>query len=130
MSLINHAREDAATVLVVVDVFLIRFMVSDALQDAGLTVLEASNADEALLILRSGVQIDLVFSDVQMPGVADGLELLAHLREFFPAVPVIITSGYLAAGEALSRGAAKFLEKPYSPDDALEIVKDGLSNAP
>ncbi len=60
--------KDANRFLVVEDEMLIRIMVSDSLRDAGLNVIEAFNADEAIRILHSGVKVDLMLSDVRMPG--------------------------------------------------------------
>ena len=110
-------------ILVVEDEFLIRAMVGDALRDAGLAVIEAVNADEAMRVLQSGVAIDLVFSDVRMPGSSDGLTLLKNCNELFPNVPVILTSGHLLPAEAFIEGAQQFLPKPYLLDDAVAAVR-------
>lgn len=102
-------------------------MVSDFLRDAGFQAIEAFNADEAISILHSGVRIDLMLSDVRMPGSMDGLGLLAYSRKMFPALPVIITSGHLVPDDALANGAAHFLGKPYAPDYAIDVVKRVLA---
>jgi CheY-like chemotaxis protein len=65
-------------ILVVEDEMLVQIMVSDPLRDAGFNVIEAFNADEAIRILHSGVKIDLMLSDVRMPGSMDGLGLLEY----------------------------------------------------
>ena len=62
-------------VLIVEDDVLIRVLLADELRDAGLRVIEAANADEALSIFEAGAQVDLLFTDVQMPGSIDGVEL-------------------------------------------------------
>lgn len=129
MTLPTISDECAATILVVEDEFLIRFMVSDELRDSGLCVVEASNADEALEIVHSGLTVDLIFSDVRMPGSMDGLELLAHLQDLSSAIPVIITSGHLLPNEALQRGAIKFLVKPYTGADAADLIKSVLATS-
>jgi DNA-binding NtrC family response regulator len=82
-------------VLLVEDELLIRMIVSDELRDAGYHVIEAANADEALVILTSKVPIDLIISDVRMPGALDGIGLLAIVRSTSATLPVIITSGHL-----------------------------------
>lgn len=104
-------------------------MVSDYLRDAGFQVIEAFNADEAISILDSGVRIDLLLSDVRMPGSMDGLGLLAYSREMFPALPVIMTSAHLVPNDALAKGAAHFLGKPYALDDAISLVKLELAKS-
>lgn len=120
-------RKQAAVILVVEDELLVRLMVSDFLREAGFSVIEAINADEAVEILLSGVSIDLMFSDVRMPGSMSGLELLRYSQERFPALPVIITSGHLLPRDALAKGAVQFLEKPYSFDDAIALVQMQLA---
>jgi CheY-like chemotaxis protein len=72
------------TILVVEDELLIRLMLVDALRDAGFEVVEASNADDALATLESQPAIDLVFTDVRMPGTMDGVGLMKLLRETRP----------------------------------------------
>ena len=94
-------ESDSPRVLVVEDEFLIRTMVSDALRDAGLAVIEAIDADEAMRVLQSGVAIDLMFTDVRMPGSMDGLTLLKNCTQLFPDLPVIMTSGHLAPSDAI-----------------------------
>ncbi len=118
-----------AFILVVEDEMLIRIMVSDSLRDAGLNVIEAANADEAICILHSGVTIDLMLSDVRMPGSMDGLELLDYSLEMFPTLPVIITSGHSLPNDALARGARHFLGKPYSFDKAVAMIELELAKA-
>lgn len=109
-------------VLVVEDEMLIRFAVSDELRAAGYDVIEAFNGDEALAILRTGVRIDLIVSDVRMPGSLDGMGLLAIVREDFPGVPVIIASGHLDPAVASAGGACHFVAKPYS----LHMIKSAV----
>ena len=119
----------AACILVVEDEFLVRMMVSDFLRDAGFTVIEAFNADEAISILHSGATIDLMLSDVRMPGSMDGLGLLDYSRDMFPGLPVIITSGHLVPGDALAKGATQFLAKPYMFDHAIHLVELELARS-
>ena len=118
-----------AWILVVEDEFLIRVMVSDTLREVGLNVIEASSADEAISILQTGITIDLLFSDVRMPGSIDGLGLLKYSLENFPSLPVIITSGHLLPADALAKGAKHFLGKPYSFDDATAVVERELGRS-
>ena len=108
--------------LLVEDEVFIRLLVSDLLRDAGYDVVEAVDGDEALDILKAGVHVDLVLSDVSMPGSTDGLALLRFVRDNFYKLPVIITSGHLDPDVALAAGAAHFLAKPFNLDKALEVV--------
>jgi DNA-binding NtrC family response regulator len=92
-------------------------------------VIEAASGDEAVAILKSGVRVDLVLSDVRMPGSVDGLALLAFVREHFPKTPVIITSGHLPPDLALADGAAHFLAKPYQLQQAVDMIAHAMPPA-
>jgi PleD family two-component response regulator len=70
-----------AHVLLVEDEVLIRSVIAETLRDAGLLVIEAANADEAWSYLQTGASVDLVFSDIQMPGSMDGIELARKVKE-------------------------------------------------
>jgi len=87
-------KERIPTILVVDDEPLIRMAVSDYLQECGFKVLEASNADEAQQMLQSyALVLDLVFSDVMMPGTKDGFALAQWIRTHRPEIPVVLASG-------------------------------------
>jgi DNA-binding NtrC family response regulator len=118
------------TILLVEDECLISIIASDALRDAGYKVIEAANADEALAILLARTPVDLVISDVRMPGSLDGLGLLAATHEAFPSLPVIMTSGHLDPELALSSGACQFLPKPYGLDAVVTAVETELERIP
>lgn len=116
-------------ILVVEDELLIRLLVSDELRSAGFDVIEAADADEALTILGSLVRVDLIISDVRMPGSLDGLGLLAVVRETYPTIPVIITSGHVESRHAIADGAARFLAKPYGMNAVIGAVQMELAKA-
>jgi CheY-like chemotaxis protein len=109
-----------STVLVVEDELLVRLTAADALRSAGYIVLEAANADEAKALLMTFPDIALVFSDVQMPGTLNGLELADFIRATYPSVALILTSG--TVGPEGAEEAAGFIEKPYAPEDIIERV--------
>ena len=105
-------------ILVVEDELLIRLIVSDELRDAGYDVIEAFNADEALTVLRSLVRVDLVISDVRMPGSLDGLGLLAEVRATWvrtnrPELEVRLAGGVEMAAET----AAELCESGQRPSE-------------
>ena len=116
-------------ILVVEDEVLIRSLVSDELRDEGYVVVEAFNADEALDILKTEICIDLIFSDVRMPGLLDGMDLLAIVRNSRPTLPVVITSGHLEPTIALEKGAAQFVGKPYFTGVIIAVVNSVLAAA-
>jgi CheY-like chemotaxis protein len=99
------------TVLVVEDDFLVRDLVSEELQAAGFSVLQAGDADAAVLILETRNDVYLVFTDIDMPGSMDGLRLAAAVRHRWPPVHIIITSGKLRPLTIPAN--AMFIPKPY-----------------
>lgn len=117
----------SSCILVVEDEFLIRCMLSDELREAGYKVIEACDATEALLVLRT-VNPDLIVSDVRMPGPLDGLDLLAQVRETSPTLPVIIISGHLHPSQALVEGATRFIAKPYLLSVIVDAAREALMN--
>jgi DNA-binding NtrC family response regulator len=122
--------DHAPRVLVVEDEFLIRALVADHLRDAGFSVIEAFNGDEAVALLSAGATVELIFTDVRMPGSTDGMALLAWVRAQRPGLPVIVTSGHLDPLVAASGGAAAFVPKPFDVGvvvDALRAALDGAA---
>lgn len=117
-------------ILVVEDEWMIRMVAADALREAGSDVIEAADGVEALSILRSGINVDLIFTDVRMPGHIDGMALLDFARTRFPRVPVIVASGHFSPDVALAAGAASFIRKPYRIEDITALVVDHLSERP
>jgi len=101
-------------------------MLSDGLRDKGYHVIEACNADEALVILETVVP-DLIISDVRMPGSLDGMGLLELVRKTLPKMRVIITSGHLESNLAFADGATQFIGKPYSMDVVVDAVRVELA---
>ena len=133
MQLNSMPEEDAdagglITVLVVEDEFLIRMLVADHLRDAGFVVIEAFNGDEAIDILATGAAIDLVFTDVRMPGSADGMDLLAFVQSTRPDLPVLMTSGHLEPELAYAGGAQRFLSKPCDPDFVVAAIRKAVGS--
>jgi two-component system, response regulator PdtaR len=80
-------------VMIVEDDGIVRFPIAEALRTVGLEVIEASDADEAWSYLLSGQIVDLIFSDIQMPGSMDGLELTRRVQERFAHIIMVLTSG-------------------------------------
>jgi len=108
----------APLVLVVEDEVLIRFDAAEALRDEGLAVIEASNGAEALDLLRSGLPIAMLVTDITMPGEPDGLRLAALARELHPGLPVLLASAVAPA----ESGFLRTLRKPYVASQLLSMV--------
>jgi DNA-binding response OmpR family regulator len=118
--------ERTPTILVVDDEVLIRMVLSDYLQDCGFKVLEAGTVAEAIAIIEaSTVPIDLVFSDVNMPGDQDGIALAQWVRTHRAELPVLLTSGDEKKAELAGEICAKeeFLPKPYDHKIAVARVR-------
>jgi CheY-like chemotaxis protein len=81
------------TVLVVEDEVLIRNFVCEELVDAGFGVIQVGTADEAIAVLEARQDVHLVFTNIDMPGSMDGLKLAAAVRDRWPPVHIIITTG-------------------------------------
>lgn len=106
------------TVLVVEDEPLIRLSAVDLIEAAGFNVLEASNADEAIVLLETNPDIRVVFTDIEMPGSMDGLKLAFAVRDRWPPVTIIIASGRVTPQIEEMPSEVTFLRKPY-PDAAI-----------
>ncbi|HUO01929.1 MAG TPA: response regulator [Rhizomicrobium sp.] len=119
------------TVLVVEDEPLILQDVSSHLDDCGFRVLEAENADQAVILLLQHPEIDLVFTDVRMPGKMDGLDLARWVLENRPGLPVMIATGDLGRATAMHElcGAETFL-KPYDHEKIVERMLKALAAKP
>ena len=90
----------------------LRFLTTDVLrEEGGFEVLEAHSADEAVRLLEGGARVDLVFTDVRMPGVRDGLDLAKLVLANYPAIRVVITSGNLHPTGRID--GVPFVAKPY-----------------
>lgn len=100
-------------VLVVEDEILVRMGIVGELEDAGFTVFEAAHADEAIALLEAHPSINLLFTDVDMPGSIDGLKLAAAVRNRWPPVKIIVTSGQFKLADSDLPAGSRFFPKPY-----------------
>lgn len=102
------------TVLIVEDEPLIREIVAAEFADAGYRVLEAEDDREALGHLGGGAVIDLLFTDIRLPGDLDGWEIARQARELRPDLPVFYATGFSVDTPRLVAGG-QFFRKPYAP---------------
>jgi signal transduction histidine kinase/CheY-like chemotaxis protein len=126
--------ETKGCVLLVEDEDEVAALVSEMLKELGYAVTRVASADAALGALANGRDIDVVFSDVMMPGGMNGLELTREIRRRRPALPVLLTSGYadVVKRDAQAEGIA-LLPKPYQLADlaaAIERVTHRVSGSP
>lgn len=114
-------------VLVVEDEALLLFSIADDLRDQGFDVLEATNADQAVSILHANPNILVVFTDIDMPGSMDGLKLSATIRDRWPPVRIMVTSGKSRPMQADLPAGGRFLPKPYSPQVVADEIRHLLA---
>jgi two-component system, response regulator PdtaR len=111
-------------VLIVEDEFLVRIGTRAAVEMAGFDVLEAGDADEAIAILSTRNDIHLIFTDIHMPGSIDGLKLAHFVRDRWPPVKIVATSGRVRIAESDLPEGGRFLPKPYSAAEITATLRE------
>ncbi|WP_245409272.1 response regulator [Shinella sp. WSJ-2] len=96
------------------------------MKDADFHVFEAGNAEEALGLLEAHPEIDTLFTDIDMPGSMDGLELAKAVRELRPDVAILLTSGYLKVPLSDVSDQFPFFSKPYEIGRIINHIKEHL----
>jgi signal transduction histidine kinase/CheY-like chemotaxis protein len=116
--------QNGETILVVEDEPLVLSFVAEELTSIGYRVLTATNAEQALDLIRQNEQIDVLFSDIVMPGGMNGVQLAVEAGRIRPALKVLLTSGYAASalGEGIPDGT-DLLGKPYQPDELARKLR-------
>ncbi len=118
--MISEARR--AVILIVEDELLIRRNAVAMIEEVGFEVVEAASADEAIAILEGRLDITVVFTDIQMPGSMDGLKLAAAVRNRWPPIKIVATSGHVKLGPGDLPEGGRFLPKPYSPAEIKKTL--------
>ncbi len=115
-------RVASNVVLIVEDEPLLLLMALDFVEEAGFRALAAANSAEAIAVMQRRSDVTIVFTDIDMPGGIDGLKLAALVRDRWPPVEIIITSGYRhpPPGELPVRGV--FFPKPYQPSKIVAAL--------
>ena len=112
------------TVLLVEDEVLISRLVADWLAERGFAVHEAATGDAALDYIDAGGEVDVLFTDVNLPGSLDGAQLAARVREMRPELPIVYASGrYNSTQIAPLVPRSVFVEKPYNPADVCTLLE-------
>jgi CheY-like chemotaxis protein len=114
-------------VLVVEDHPLVRIGVLEVVMDAGFEALEASSAIEAIRTLEARPDVHLVFTDAEMPGTMDGIQLVHYIRHRWPPVKLIVVSGKTHFAPHELPIGAKFFPKPYRETSIVEAMVGMLS---
>ena len=119
----DSAHQSEPVVLVVEDESIIRMQAVVIIEEAGYNVVEACNADEAIAILKTREDIGIVVTDIEMPGSMDGIKLARAIRDQWPPIELIITSGrYRVRINQLPPGA-QFMPKPYTPNVLVTAIR-------
>lgn len=106
---------------------MIRWSIAEDLADAGYQVLEAGNADEALKVIQANSNVGLIFTDIDMPGSMDGLKLAALVRDRWPPIRLIVTSGKRIVEITDLPDGSVFFSKPYSHREVAAAVEEMMS---
>jgi len=118
-----------AIVLVVEDEMLLRMRAVDMVEDAGYVSVEAVDADEAFAILQSRSDIALLFTDIQMPGSMDGLQLAHAVYERWPLIKIILVSGELKLSSSLIPRDSRFFGKPLVSSQMIAEMQNMIDLA-
>ena len=111
-------------ILVVEDEPFIRMSAVGMLEDAGFWVRQAKNSAEALRVLAEHGDVNVLMTDVRMPGPMDGFALVAQVCIIYPAIRSIVVSANSSAAQASNAGAFGFVAKPYLAQTLIQAVQD------
>lgn len=109
-------------VLVVEDEPILRMDAVDLIEDAGFIAHEASCAQDAIELLKRNPDIAVLFTDVEMPGTMNGIELAAWVHERFPPVDIIVASGHPRINASSLPCEGRFFAKPYQPGHVADLL--------
>lgn len=113
-------------VLLVEDELLVRLTQVEILRDAEFWVVEAQDADEAFDLLKKRPDINVVLTDVNMPGSIDGFEFARLVRQGWPDVGVLVISGKVAPKPGDLPEGTHFLQKPIRPEALVKALKEAM----
>src|SRR4029079_19346540 len=114
-------------VLVVEDDAIQRLAATFMLEDAGFEAIEAVDTDDAIRILESRSDIRLIFTDIDMPGSRGGMTLTADVRDRWPPIEIIMTSGQVLEKDVRLPARSVFFAKPYLPQNVIATMRQMLA---
>jgi two-component system NtrC family sensor kinase len=121
-------RQSAGTVLLVEDNSDVAEVAAGYLHQLGYRVRSVVNAQAAIAALRLDPEVDLVFSDILMPGGRNGLDLAREIAERFPGIPVLLTTGYSASAQEAVRYGVAVLQKPYDLESLRRHIQEAMDS--
>ncbi|EIM24953.1 response regulator [Microvirga lotononidis] len=123
--MMNNYSDDTPVVLLVEDELLVRMAAAEDLQDAGFHVLEAANADVALAVLEAcSHDVQVLFTDIDMPGTMNGLDLAENVQQRWPHISLLISSAYHKPLPEQIPDDGRFVPKPYSSEDVVKHIRE------
>ncbi|MGF9761965.1 response regulator [Microvirga sp. 0TCS3.31] len=127
--MMNSYSHHSPVVLLVEDEPLVRMAAADDLQDAGFHVLEAANADVALAVLEScSDDVQVLFTDIDMPGSMNGLDLAENVQQRWPHISLLISSAYHRPSSEMLPDDGRFVPKPYCSDDVVQQIRELMTS--
>jgi CheY-like chemotaxis protein len=117
-------------ILVVEDEALIRMGAVQMLEEAGFEVVEAWNAHDAMDVLEKRSDVRAVFTDINMPGTWDGMRLARMIRDRWPPIHLIVTSGLVSPGMKDWPTGGRFIPKPYDAAHVIATLRELLGQIP
>jgi DNA-binding response OmpR family regulator len=116
--------EPKPVIMVIEPEVLIRMTITEFLRDCGFKVIEGVMAEDVRTVIDSGGHLDIVFSEVRLPGKTDGFALARQLRDARPEIDVILTSGVAGAAEKSTDLCAEgpLMKKPYEPKEVASRI--------
>jgi CheY-like chemotaxis protein len=116
-------------VLIVEDELLVRMDAVEVIEADGFEVVEAKNADDAIAILEQRNDIGLIFTDIDMPGSMDGLKLAHFVKDRWPPIKIIATSGHAKISANDLPEGGRFMPKPYKATEVADVIHELKSAA-
>jgi CheY-like chemotaxis protein len=116
-------------VLIVEDELLVRLDAVEVIEADGFEVVEAKNADDAIAILEQRNDIGLIFTDIDMPGSMDGLKLAHFVKDRWPPIKIIATSGHAKISANDLPEGGRFMPKPYKATEVADVIHELISAA-
>ena len=123
----NSDRPQRPIVLVVEDEPFVRFTAADYISDAGWRPIEADNATEAKAMLKEHPETSVLFTDINLPGATDGLQLAEFVHREYPDVELVVTSGRHRLTDEELPDNGTFLPKPYLERDLVRVLGHKLN---
>jgi len=109
-------------VLVVEDEILLSDVIADELEDAGYRVITSLTGEEGLVVLEGPDRVDLLFTDIRLPGKVDGWRLAEAARSLRPGLPIVYASGF-SVEQPREVAGSRFLSKPYRPSAVVNLFQ-------